>query len=65
VDESGNCHSYQEQVYKLEELMIYNNYKTFSGIQHFFNFGDDDEHRGEFLENVDSDALGNNTVNNF
>lgn len=45
--------------------MIYNNYKTFSGIQHFFNFGDDDEHRGEFLENVDSDALGNNTVNNF
>jgi hypothetical protein len=41
-------------------MFLMNNNKTFNGIQHFFNFGEEDQHRGEFLENIESDAFGDN-----
>ena len=30
-------------------MHMFSNHKGLNGIQHFFNFGEEDEHRGEFL----------------
>lgn len=32
-----------------EFLNYFNNHKTLNGIQHFFRFGEEDQHREEFL----------------
>ena len=39
--------------------------KYFNGIQHFFNMGEEDQHGGQFLENIKSDAFEDHNGNNF
>jgi hypothetical protein len=48
-----------------EYAFMFNNHKRFNGIQHFFEFGNSDKFTGDFLENIESDALGNNGNGSF
>jgi hypothetical protein len=49
-----------------EYLFMFKNYKKFGGIQHLFELNNSDKYNGEFLENIESDALGNtNIIKNF
>lgn len=50
---------------QLQFFYYLQNKKTFNGIQHFFNMGQEDQHGGEFLENIKSDAFEDKYDNNF
>jgi hypothetical protein len=46
-----------------EYFFMFKNYKKFGGIQHLFGLDDSNKFAGDFLENIESDALGNTTNN--